>query len=55
MSNNTVIKFFPCDTTDTIHMEEWLDALSMEGYLLTYESINSIYAGFQQSIHRSLK
>lgn len=49
VNNYNSIKFLPCDPTDTIKTEEWLDALSMEGYLLKYESINSIYAKFEKA------
>lgn len=49
MTDNTIVKFLPCDPVDTVGLEEWLDALSMEGYLVRYESINSIYARFYKA------
>ena len=48
-NENTIKKFLPCLVQDTETLSEWLDALSMNGYLLRDYSINFLYAEFIQS------
>ena len=48
-NENTIKKFLPCLVQDTETLSEWLDALSIQGYLLRDYSINFLYAEFIQS------
>ncbi len=38
--SNEIIKFVPCSIDNVCDIEEWLDALSKEGYLLKSQTIN---------------
>lgn len=38
--NNEIIKFLPCSIDNVCDVEEWLDVLSTQGYLLKKQTIN---------------
>ncbi len=38
--NNEIIKFLPCSIDNVCDVEEWLDVLSTQGYLLKSQTIN---------------
>ncbi len=44
-----IIKFLPCSIDNMCEVEEWLDAMSLEGYLVKKEAINLLFGVFEKN------
>lgn len=43
-----IVKFLPCSIDNVCEVEEWLDAMSEEGYLLKEDTINLLFGIFEK-------